>query len=178
MPRQGIPSATAEDLRIGEMLSPKRIGLRLTVSTPEGLLEELSALLCAGEPALDRQTVLRALRERERLGSTGIGHGVALPHGRLQGQSRPIGAFVTLAQGVDYHAIDHKPVTMAFALLVPEDATEEHLLILSRLAGIFRNHDTRQELLAAQTTEEICQCFARAENRAARELHVHADGHG
>jgi nitrogen PTS system EIIA component len=177
MPK-GVPSATAADARIGGILSPKRIGLRLTVSTPEDLLEELGTLLSAGDPALDRQTVLRALREREHLGGTGIGHGVALPHGRLKGLPRSIGAFATLARGMDYHAIDRKPVTMAFALLVPDDAAEEHLLILSRLAGIFRNHDTRQELLAAQTTEEICQRFARAENRTARGSHVHADGHG
>ena len=165
-------------MRIEDLLSPKRIGLRLAVSSREDLIEELSALLSAGEPGLDRQTVLRALLEREHLGSTGIGHGIAIPHGRLKGLPRSIGAFVTLAQGMDYHAIDHKPVTMAFALLVPDDAAEEHLILLSRLAGIFRNHDTRQELLAAQTTEEICQHFARAENDAARGLHVHTDGYG
>jgi PTS system nitrogen regulatory IIA component len=165
-------------MRIDDLLCPERIGIRLAVSTREGLIEELSALLIAGESGLDRQTVLRALLEREHLGSTGIGHGVALPHGRIKGLPRSIGAFASLAQGVDYHAIDHKPVTMAFALLVPDDAAEEHLLILSRLAGIFRNHDTRQELLAAQTTEEICQHFARAENDAARGLHVHTDSHG
>ncbi len=161
-----MPS-TAEGMRIGDLLSPKRIGLRLTASTREDLFEELSALLGTGEPALDRQAILRSLIERERLGSTGIGHGIALPHGRLQGLPRPIGAFATLARGIDYHAVDRKPVTMAFALLVPDDAIETHLRILSRLAGIFQNHDTRQELLAAQTTEEICRHFARAEARSA-----------
>ncbi len=167
MPGTDMPSA-AEGMRIGDLLSPKRVGLRLTVTTKEDLFGELSMLLGTGEPALDRQTILRSLIERELLGSTGIGHGIALPHGRLKGLPRPIGAFVTLVPGMDYHAIDHKPVTMAFALLVPDDAAEEHLRILSRLAGIFQNHDTRLELLAAQTTEEICQHFARAENPAAR----------
>ena len=178
MPRKDVPSASAEGMHIDEILSPKRIGLRLTVSTREGLLEELSALLSADQPTLNRQTVLDSLLERERIGNTGIGHGIALPHGRLKDLPRPIGAFATLAQGMDYHAIDDKPVTMAFALLVPDDAAEEHLILLSRLAGIFRNYDTRQELLAAQTTEEICQHFARAENDATRGLHVHTDSHG
>ncbi|MHB8534272.1 MAG: PTS sugar transporter subunit IIA [Sulfuricaulis sp.] len=155
------PSA-AEGVRIGDLLIPERIGIRLTAISGDDLLEKLSELLGTGNPALDRQTVHRALFERECLGSTGIGHGIALPHGRLPGLPRPIGAFVTLAQDLDYHAIDCKPVTMVFALLVPDDAAEEHLLILSRLARFFQNHHTRQELLAAQTTEEIRQYFARA----------------
>jgi PTS system nitrogen regulatory IIA component len=153
---------------IREILSPERIALRLIVSGKQDLFGQLSALFSRGETGLDRQIAQNSLIAREQLGSTGIGQGIALPHGRLPGLPRCIGAFATLAQGMDYGAIDNKPVTMAFALLVPDNAAEEYLLILSRLAGIFRDHDTRQQLLAAQTTEEICQGFARAENRRAR----------
>ena len=105
---------------------------------------------------------------RERRDGPGIGEGVALPHGRLKGLAQSIGAFATLAPDVDYDAIDRKPVTMAFALPVPDNAAEEYLLILSPPAGIFRNHETRLQLLAAQTEEEICQCFARTESGVAR----------
>jgi PTS system nitrogen regulatory IIA component len=164
MPDKGMP-ATAEGMRISDLLCPKRVVLRSNAATREDLLEELSALLGGGEPALDPRAILRSLLEREHLGSTGVGHGIALPHGRLKGLPQPIGAFATLASEMDYHALDHKPVTMAFALLMPDDAVEAHLRILSRLAGIFQNHDTRQELLAAQTTEEICRRFVRAEAR-------------
>jgi len=158
----------SEGLVIPELLAPSRIARGLRVAGKTELFETLGALLNRAEPDLSRKTILSALLEREHLGGTGIGQGVAIPHGRVPGLDRFVGAFVTLAQAMDYHAIDGKPVTMVFALLVPEQAVQEHLLILSRLAGIFRNSETRQELLAAQTTEEICQCFAHAENRADR----------
>lgn len=168
MPGKHTLSDPATAVHIREILSPERITLKLTVAGKADLFGQLGALLSRNMAGLDRQSAQNSLIEREQLGSTGIGQGIALPHGRLPGLARCIGAFATLAHGMDYGAIDHKPVTMAFALLVPDNAAEEHLLILSRLAGIFRDHETRQELLAAQTTEEICQCFARAENRCAR----------
>lgn len=168
MPGKHTLSDPATAVHIREILSPERITLKLTVSGKQDLFGQLGALLIRDVAGLDRQSAQNSLIEREQLGSTGIGRGIALPHGRLPGLARSIGAFATLARGMDYGAIDRKPVTMAFALLVPDNAAEEHLLILSRLAGIFRDHETRQELLAAQTTEEICQCFARAENRCAR----------
>ena len=158
----------AEGLVIPELLAPSRVARGLRVSGKDSLFEALGGLLNWAEPDLSRETILAALLERERLGGTGIGQGVAVPHGRVPGLGRFIGTVVTVAPAMDYHAIDGKPVTMVFALLVPEHAVQEHLLILSRLAGIFRNSETRQELLAAQTTEEICQCFARAESRADR----------
>ncbi|MDO8704997.1 MAG: PTS sugar transporter subunit IIA [Sulfuricaulis sp.] len=168
MPGKHTLSDPATAVHIREILPPERITLKLTVSGKEDLFGQLSALLSRDVAGLDRRIGQNSLIERERLGSTGIGQGIALPHGRIPGLARCIGAFTTLAHGMEYGAIDRKPVTMAFALLVPDNAAEEHLLILSRLAGIFRDHETRQELLAAQTTEEICQCFARAENRCAR----------
>ena len=158
----------AEGPGIPELLTPSRIARGLSVAGKTELFEELGVLLARAGTGLSRETILAALHEREHLGSTGIGQGVAIPHGRAPSLSRFVGAFVTLAQPVGYHAVDHKPVTMVFALLVPEQVMQEHLLILSRLAGIFRNPETRQQLLAAQTTEEICQCFGRAENRADR----------
>lgn len=158
----------SEGLVIPELLAPTRIARGLRVAGKDMLFEVLGALLNRAEPDLARETILSALLALEHLGSTGIGQGVAVPHGRVPGLGRSVGAFVTLAHHMDYHAGDGKPVTMVFALLVPEQAVQEHLLILSRLAGLFRNSETRQELLAAQTTEEIWRCFARAENRADR----------
>ncbi len=168
MPEEGVPSVSPDGTLISEILSPKRITLGLIASRRDDLFRELSTLLSRDGTGLEQHTALNSLLERERQGSTGIGHGIALPHGRLKGLTRSIGAFVTLARAMDYDAIDRKPVTIVFALLVPDNAVEEHLLILSRLAGIFRNHETRQQLLAAQNSEEICQCFARADIRATR----------
>ena len=161
-----MPSVSAAVMPISDILSPKRVTLGMIASGKDDLFRELGALLSTDATGLEQHAALNSLVERERQGSTGIGHGIALPHGRLRGLTRAVGAFVTLARAMDYGAIDRKPVTMVFALLVPDDAAEGHLLILSRLAGIFRNHETRLQLLAAQNSEEICQCFARAEFRA------------
>ncbi len=142
-------------MHIHDLLSPKRITLSLPVMSKKRLLEELGALLQEGDTGLDAQAAFQCLLERERLGSTGIGEGVALPHGRLKGLQRAVGAFVTLEREMDYDSIDHKPVKMAFALLVPENATEEHLQILSQLATIFSNKEVRKKLLRAKTAEEL-----------------------
>lgn len=163
-----MPSVSAGGMLINEILSPQRVTLGLIASGKDDLFWELGALLSRDGAGLEQHAALNSLIEREHQGSTGIGHGIALPHGRFKGLTRAVGAFITLARAMDYDAIDRKPVTMVFALLVPDNAAEEHLLILSRLAGIFRNHETRLQLLAAQNSEEICQCFARADIRATR----------
>ncbi len=133
----------------------------MPASSKKRLLEKLSALLHEDEPELNAQAAFHALIERERLGSTGIGEGVALPHGRLKGLTRAVGAFATLENEMDYDSIDHKPINMVFALLVPENANEEHLRILSGLAGLFRNELFRQELLQARSPEELYSRLAR-----------------
>ena len=97
----------------------------MRVAGKDELFEALGALLNRADQALSRKTILSALREREHLGATGIGLGVAVPHGRVPGLVRCVGVFLTLAQPMDYHAIDGKPVTMVFALLVPEQAVQD-----------------------------------------------------
>jgi nitrogen PTS system EIIA component len=140
---------------IQQLLSQQRISLRLAAPTKENLFEQIGALLRQGEETLDMQQAADALRARERLGSTGIGAGVALPHGRVKGLTAALGAFCTLQRALDYDAIDQKPVTMVFALLVPEQANEEHLKILAELAGLFSNKAWRERLLQARTPEEL-----------------------
>lgn len=140
---------------IQQLLSERRVRHALPVATKAQLLERLGQLLREDHETLTLPAVLSALTAREQLGSTGLGDGVALPHGRLAGLSRPIAAFVTLDHPLDYDAIDHRPVTMAFALLVPDNATDEHLRILSELAGLFSNRVWRRELLKAQDDHEL-----------------------
>jgi PTS system nitrogen regulatory IIA component len=94
---------------------------------------------------------------RERLGGTGIGHGVAIPHGRLKHGDRPRAAMIRLKQGVDFDAIDNEPVDLLFALVVPEQSTEEHLKILAMLAAMFQDAGFRQRLRQAGSAEEIMQ---------------------
>lgn len=140
---------------IQDLLSPRRVSLGVAAASKKRLFEQIASLLHEGAAALDTRQATGALLDRERLGPTGIGAGVALPHGRVKGLKSAVGAFCTLQRALDYDAIDQKPVTMVFALLVPEDASDEHLKILAELAGLFSNRAWRERLLAARTREEL-----------------------
>lgn len=140
---------------IEHLLSRDRVSLDVAASNKKRLFEDIGALLHEGAESLDAHDASAALLERERLGSTGIGAGVALPHGRVKGLGQARGAFCLLRRALDYEAIDQKPVNMVFALLVPEESSEEHLKILAELAGLFSNKAWRERLLAAQTPEEL-----------------------
>lgn len=141
------------------MISPVRVNHALAVTSKKRLLEQLSKLLHKDAPELDEYAAFQSLTEREKLGSTGIGHGVALPHGRLKGLGKAIGAFAILENELDFDAIDQQPVKMIFALLVPENANEEHLQILSKLASIFNSEHLRDRLLEARDDNEIYRCL-------------------
>jgi len=101
--------------------------------------------------------VFESLFARERLGSTGLGQGVAIPHGRIKGLKDALGAFVRLAQPVPFDAPDGKPVSLVFALLVPEQATEKHLEILSELAQMFSDRALREALAGAADAAALHQ---------------------
>jgi len=128
-------------MQISTLLNPARVACHQDSSSKKRSLELLSQLLSTALPAFSEGELFDSLIGRERLGSTGLGHGVALPHGRIKGLEAPIAAFVTLKNGVDYDAIDQQPVDLMFALLVPEESTDEHLQILARLAAMFSDAD-------------------------------------
>jgi PTS system nitrogen regulatory IIA component len=132
-------------------LAESRIGRGLEIASKKRLLEALARLLAEGCPKLSADTVFERLLERERLGSTGLGHGIALPHSRIKDLAEPLGAFVSTAQGVDYDAADGEPVDLAFGLLVPDSATEEHLQLLAQLAGRFSDPKVRKGLRDAES---------------------------
>jgi len=124
-------------MHISALLNPARVACHQDSSSKKRSLELLSHLLSTALPAYSEGELFDSLVGRERLGSTGLGHGVALPHGRISGLEEPIAAFLTLKGGIDYDAIDQQPVDLLFALLVPEESTDEHLRILARLAAMF-----------------------------------------
>ena len=101
------------------------------------------------------ESIYEQLLERERLGSTGLTHGVALTHARMKGLTQPIGAFLSLQQGVDYEALDEQPVDLIFALLVPASSTQEHLDLLAELAGMFRDSDLCEQIRQAGETAQV-----------------------
>jgi PTS system nitrogen regulatory IIA component len=133
---------------IAKLLPPSNILLDLDVTSKKRMFEQ-AGLLFENNQGVARIVVFDSLFARERLGSTGLGQGVAIPHGRIKGLKEAVGAFVRLASPVPFEAPDGKPVTLVFFLLVPEQATERHLQILSELAQLFSDRELR-ELLATE----------------------------
>lgn len=140
-------------MRIAEILSPERIGCQVETSSKKSALEELSRLIATGDPSLSSAEIFDCLNARERLGSTGLGKGIAIPHGRLEGLKQPTAAFLQLKDGVDFDATDQKPVDLLFGLLVPSESTDEHLQILSSIAEMC-SQDPLLRRLRLQRTEK------------------------
>ncbi|MGK0296589.1 MAG: PTS system nitrogen regulatory IIA component [Gammaproteobacteria bacterium] len=142
-------------MEISEILSQNRVIKITEMSSKKAALESLARLISSADPVLTQFEVFESLIAREKLGSTGLGHGIALPHGRRKGGNQTIGAFMKLQTGVKYDAIDQKPVDLLFALLVPEQSTEEHLQVLSKLATIFNEDSLIGSLRECETAEAI-----------------------
>ncbi len=142
-------------MKFNNLLKLDQIRLNITAGSKKKVLQVISDIVAENHPEYNANKIFELLIERERLGSTGIGHGVALPHGRLPDCQEPIGIFISLAEGVDFDAIDQEPVKLLFALLVPENSTQEHLEILARLADFFRQDKNRQILENATSPETV-----------------------
>jgi len=141
-----------------------RIGHGLKIRSKKRLLEVLAEYLCIGDPSLTPEAVFEHLCECERLGSTGLGHGIVLPYARMEHVKEASGAFIQIQKGVSFDAIDDKPVDLAFALLVPESANEMHLQLLSQLAIMFSDAQLRQNLREAQSPEQILELLQQRGN--------------
>lgn len=136
-------------------LTLERIDCHNKAASKKRALEEMGKLLASFTSELTQEKVFDHLLERERLGSTGLGHGVALPHARIKGLTQACGAFVHLESSVDYDAIDGAPVDLIFGLLVPHDATQEHLQLLATLASLFSNEEFRSQLRQADDKNDV-----------------------
>src|SRR5436190_6174279 len=144
---------------IAKLLPPANVVIDQQVSSKERLFEQ-AGLLFENRHGIARATVFESLFAREKLGSTGLGQGVAIPHGRIKGLKDALGAFVRLSQPVAFDAPDGKPVNLVFALLVPEHATEKHLEILSELAQMFSDRALRDALAAASDAAALHQIIS------------------
>ena len=133
---------------VSKLLPPANIQLDLSVSSKKRLFEQIG-LVFENNHGIARSLVFDSLFARERLGSTGLGQGVAIPHGRIKGLKDAIAGFVRLAQPIPFDAPDGKAVNLVFVLLVPEQATEKHLQILSELAQMFSDRVLRESMAAA-----------------------------
>jgi len=142
-------------MNIHQLISPDRVICLTEISSKKKLLEKLSQLLGLGAEGYDTTEIFNRLVERERLGSTGLGHGVALPHGRLGDKEETIGAFIKLDKAIGFDSPDGAPIDLIFTLLVPEHHTDEHLKILASLAGMFSNNEFCADLRQCHTDEEL-----------------------
>jgi nitrogen PTS system EIIA component len=142
-------------MNLSDLIAPQRVACRADVTSKKRALELLGELVADATGDLDQRTVFDSLLGRERLGSTGLGHGVALPHGRLAASPQAIGAVIKLDRGIDFDAIDQQPVDLLFALIVPEHFTDEHLKILAYLAEMFSNQDFCQQLRSCRSDREL-----------------------
>jgi PTS system nitrogen regulatory IIA component len=148
--------------KIAELLPAANIALDLDVSTKARLFEAVGALFAASG-GLDAATIVGSLAAREKLGSTGLGQGIAIPHGRIRGLKDARGAFARLKAAIPFDAPDGKPVSQVFVLLVPEQATDMHLQLLSELAQMFSERTFRDQLASATSTVELAQLFGQWE---------------
>jgi len=144
---------------IAQLLPPGNILADLEASSKKRVFEQ-AGLLFENNQGIARSTVFDSLFARERLGSTGLGQGIAIPHGRIKGLKDAVGGFFRLSAPVQFDAPDGKPVSLLFVLLVPEQANEHHLQLLSELAQMFSDPAFREELANAEGAEEIHALFA------------------
>lgn len=143
-------------MEIADILGPDAVRASLKVQSKKRLFQEIAQIL-ADTYNLKAQYILEALLERENLGPTGVGHGVAIPHARIPDIKKVIGAFVRLEQAVDFEAVDRKPVDLIFVLLAPNAAGAEHLKALARISRTLRDESLCAKL---RSTDDVTALYA------------------
>jgi nitrogen PTS system EIIA component len=149
-----------------DLLSPGAVASALSVANKKSLFQQLGAM-AARVHGLDADMVIERLTERERLGSTGFGGGVAIPHGKIEGLRHGVGLFARLPQGIDFAAIDDLPVDLVFMLISPTDAGAEHLKALASVSRLLRDRGFVAKLRGAANDDALFALFAESEARDA-----------
>ena len=153
-------------IRLETILTPGRSLVNAPGGSKKRALQEIATLIDREVPDLEMQDVFEALFAREKLGSTGFGNGIAIPHCRLKGCASPISALIHLNAPIDYDAIDGAPVDLLFVLLVPEAATDAHLELLRQIASMLDRKEVRDRLRAAGSSEALYQVVLDVQNES------------
>lgn len=146
-------------IRIENILTPGRSLVNVPGGSKKRVLEQIAKVLGQDLPDLDSQTIFESFIAREKLGSTGFGNGIAIPHCRMPGCASPLSAVLRLDTPVDFDAIDGAPVDLLFVLLVPEAATDEHLELLRQIASMLDREDVRERLRQATSGQDLYQAI-------------------
>jgi PTS system nitrogen regulatory IIA component len=144
------------------ILPPERALFAVPGGSKKRVLEFFSTFIAQNIPSLDSQEVFGRLIGREKLGSTGIGNGVAIPHARNPHCRGPIAGFLKLQEPINFDAIDGEPVDLVFILLVPEAADDTHLALLAQVAGIMNDSDTRTQLRKCESQSQLHETLIQA----------------
>ncbi|MFT4170988.1 MAG: PTS sugar transporter subunit IIA [Rhodocyclaceae bacterium] len=153
---------------ISQILPVSRVIVDVAVKDKFVVFEQ-AARMFEAQHGLSAKTINNALTQREKLGSTGLGQGIAIPHGRIKGLKESLGAFFRTAEPIPFDAPDGKPVNLIFVMLVPEQANESHLRLLSELAQMFSDRTFREDVSAAPDGARILQLFSEWNPNAANE---------
>jgi len=154
-------------MNISDLLTPDRVIARLKASAKKQALQELARRAATFTGVHERQ-ILEVLLEREKLGTTGVGHGIAIPHGKLNSLDRLYGMFARLDAPIDFDAIDEQPVDLIFLLLAPESAGADHLKALARVSRLLRDKSVCEKLRGTEESEAIYALLTESrETRAA-----------
>jgi PTS system nitrogen regulatory IIA component len=142
-------------MKLSEILKPECIISDLKAHDKKGALEELSQVLTEQDPSLNKGYLLQVLLERERLGSTGIGEGIALPHGKVKKLDRLLISFGRSMEGLGFDSVDEKPAYLFFLLVAPENSAGAHLQALAKISRLLKDSNFRHRLMDANTRDEI-----------------------
>ncbi|MEX5593021.1 PTS IIA-like nitrogen regulatory protein PtsN [Pseudomonas orientalis] len=151
-------------IRLETILTPGRSLVNVPGGSKKKALEQIANLISSQVPELEMQDVFEALIAREKLGSTGFGNGIAIPHCRLKGCETPVSALLHLDHPIDFDAIDGAPVDLLFVLLVPQAATDAHLELLRQIASMLDRKEVREKLRSASSNEALYQVVLDEQN--------------
>jgi PTS system nitrogen regulatory IIA component len=148
-------------MKLSDILEEENIIPDLKARDKKRAIEELTDAIVKNNPSLEKHSLVRVLLERESLGSTAIGDGVAIPHGKYRGISMPIISFGRSRKGLDFEAMDGQPVFIFFLLVAPEDSASIHLKALARIAKLLKDSNFRKLLIEATTRKELYKIIIR-----------------
>lgn len=152
-------------MHISSILEEEFIAINITASTKEQVLNSMVDMLGKSPKVLNLERVRTAILEREKLMSTGVGHGFAIPHGKTDALDDIIAAFTITAEPIDFQALDDQPVQLIFMLVGKETHVGTHLKLLSRISRLMNNEAFRKQLLSAKTPAEVLSLFEQEEHR-------------
>ena len=147
-------------MKITEMLKREFVLEQLKAANKRDALAELAGVFAQGRINVDSEAMLHVLLERERLGSTGIGDGIAIPHGKLPGLEEMVVSFGRSREGIAFEAMDGKPVHLFFLLMAPENSAGQHLKALAKISRMLKDANFRKNLLEAKMHEDLCRIIA------------------